>query len=262
MCFVVFDVGFLWCMGVLGCCVQCCGDHLYSILSCFHLGAHPLFLQFCGTQGVYFWVVGVLPFCDSAAGGVGIGGVGGWLGCWIWWCSCGLGGVGVGGVWFAKFCEGAAAPQTPPICVGLVVGVWFGQFCVGAAAPQAPLICVDLSLGLSPRLSLDLSLGLSPRLSLDLSLGLSPRLSLDLSLGLWASGWVTGCEPPIFRTGLCPFIQLSVLDQKGCKKHKNWKTAQNQTSQKTTHHMTAILMGEQQFFNIAECKRAEKPKIA
>ena len=142
VCFVVFDVGFLWCMGVLGCCVQCCGDHLYSILSCFHLGAHPLFLQFCGTQGVYFWVVGVLPFCDSAAGGVGIGGVGGWLGCWIWWCSCGLGGVGVGGVWFAKFCEGAAAPQTPPqfvwawwwVC-GLANSVW------GLLPPRPPNLC-------------------------------------------------------------------------------------------------------------------------
>ena len=88
---------------------------------------------------------------------------------------------------------------------------------------------------------------------------------VGLSLGVVSgalSQAVSGCFPPIFRTGLCPFIQLSVLDQKGFKKHKNWKTAQNQTSPKTTHHMTAILMGEQQFFNIAECKRAEKPKIA
>ena len=50
---------------------------------------------------------------------------------------------------------------------------------------------------------------------------------------LWGS--LPGCLwlfPHIFRTGLCPFIQLSVLDQKGSKKHKNWKTAQNQTSPK------------------------------
>ena len=261
MCFVVFDVGFLWCMGVLGCCVQCCGDHLYSILSCFHLGAHPLFLQFCGTQGVYFWVVGVLPFCDSAAGGVGIGGVGGWLGCWIWWCSCGLGGVGVGGVWFVKFCEGAAAPQTPPICVGLVVGVWFGQFCVGAAAPQAPLICVDLSLGLSPRLSLDLSLGLSPRLSLDLSLGLSPRLSLDLSLGLWASGWVTGCEPPIFRTGLCPFIQLSVLDQKGLKKTQKLENCTKTKIPNNNPPHDCNLKGRTTVFQHCRMQKSRKAKI-
>ena len=138
--------------------------------------------------------------------------------------------------------------------------MWFGQFCVGAAAPQAPLICVDLSLGLSPRLSLDLSLGLSPRLSLDLSLGLCPRLFLDLSLGLWASGWVTGCEPPIFRTGLCPFIQLSVLDQKGCKKHKNWKTAQNQTSTKSNPPHDCNLNGGTTVFQHCRMQKSRKTK--
>ena len=198
-------------------------------------------IQLLGVLGL----VGLVGGWVAGFGGAAVGLVG------LVWVVCGL----------PNSVRGLLPPRPPPICVGLVVGVWFGQFCVGAAAPQAPLICVDLSLGLSPRLSLDLSLGLSPRLSLDLSLGLSPRLSLDLSLGLWASGWVTGCEPPIFRTGLCPFIQLSVLDQKGHKKHKNWKTAQKQKSQTTTHHMTAILKAEQQFFNIAECKRAEKPKI-
>ena len=58
---------------------------------------------------------------------------------------------------------------------------------------------------------------------------------VGLSLGVVSgalSQAVSGCFPPIFRTGLCPFIQLSVLDQKGSKKHKNWKTAQNQTSTK------------------------------
>ena len=153
----------------------------------------------------------------------------------------------------------AAHPIGPQ---SIAIGVhWILPLCKGTHNSFASRLSLDLSLGLSFRLSLDLSLGLSLRLSLDLSLGLCLRLSLDLSLGLCASGWVSGCEPPIFRTGLCPFIQLSVLDQKGFKKHKNWKTAQNQTSQTTTHHMTAILMGEQQFFNIAECKRAEKPKI-
>ena len=141
-----------------------------------------------------------------------------------------IGGVGVGG-----WCGGCS-------------GVWWVWWCLDLSLGLSPRLSLDLSLGLSLRLSLDLSLGLSLRLSLDLSLGLCLRLSLDLSLGLCASGWVSGCEPPIFRTGLCPFIQLSVLDQKGFKKHKNWKTAQNQTSQTTTHHMTAILMGEQQFF--------------
>ena len=80
---------------------------------------------------------------------------------------------------------------------------------------------------------------------------------------LWGS--LPGCLwlfPHIFRTGLCPFIQLSVLDQKGFKNTKTGKQHKTKHHQKTTHHMTAILMGEQQFFNIAECKRAEKPKIA
>ena len=82
-----------------------------------------------------------------------------------------------------------------------------------------------------------------------LSLGLSPRLSLVVF-------------HPFSGLDYALLSNFLFLIKRGSKKHKNWKTAQNQTSQTTTHHMTAILMGEQQFFNIAECKRAEKPKIA
>ena len=198
-------------------------------------------IQLLGVLGL----VGLVGGWVAGFGGAAVGLVG------LVWVVCGL----------PNSVRGLLPPRPPPNLCGPGGGCVVWPILCGGCCPQAPLICVDLSLGLSPRLSLDLSLGLSPRLSLDLSLGLSPRLSLDLSLGLWASGWVTGCEPPIFRTGLCPFIQLSVLDQKGHKKHKNWKTAQKQQSQTTTHHMTAILKAEQQFFNIAECKRAEKPKF-
>ena len=84
--------------------------------------------------------------------------------------------------------------------------------------------------------------------------------------GLWVvCGWSVGGSVAVNH--LCSGLDSALLPNflflinKVFKNHKIWKTAQNQTSQTTTHHMIAILLGEQQFFNIAECKRAEKPKI-
>ena len=78
---------------------------------------------------------------------------------------------------------------------------------------------------------------------------------------LWGS--LPGCLwlfPPIFRTGLCPFIQLSVLDQKGSKKHKNWKTAQNQTSPKNNPPHDCNLNGRTTVFQHCRMQKSRKTK--
>ena len=73
---------------------------------------------------------------------------------------------------------------------------------------------------------------------------------------------VSGCEPPIYRTGLCPFIQLPGLDQK-----KDPKTTKTENQHNTKHptqqpnNMHTILIGGTTVFNLAECQPAEKPQI-
>ena len=87
---------------------------------------------------------------------------------------------------------------------------------------------------------------------------------VGLSLGVVSgalSQAVSGCFHPFSGLDYALLSNFLFLIKRGSKKHKNWKTAQKQKSQTTTHHMTAILKAEQQFFNIAECKRAEKPKF-
>ena len=86
---------------------------------------------------------------------------------------------------------------------------------------------------------------------------------VGLSLGVVSgalSQAVSGCFPPIFRTGLCPFIQLSVLDQKGSKKHKNWKTAQNQTSTNSNPPHDCNLNGGTTVFQHCRMQKSRKTK--
>ena len=82
-----------------------------------------------------------------------------------------------------------------------------------------------------------------------LSLGLSPRLSLAVF-------------HPFSGLDYALLSNFLFLIKRGPKNTKTGKQHKTKHPQNPTHHMTAILMGEQQFFNIAECKRAEKPKIA
>ena len=63
-------------------------------------------------------------------------------------------------------------------------------------------------------------------------------------------------------TGLCLFIQLSGIDQKGDPKTtKTGKLHNHIHPTQQPHHMITILMGEELFFNLAECQSTEKPKI-
>ena len=147
---------------------------------------------------------GVLPFCVSAAGGLGLVGLKGWLGCWIW---------------LVQLCDWWGW------CGWLVWWVQWGL--VGLGGGLGGL--VGLSLGV-----------------------VSGALSQAVS----------GCFPPIFRTGLCPFIQLSVLDQKGSKKHKNWKTAQNQTFPKNNPpHDCNLTGGNNSFSTLQNAKEQKNQKL-
>ena len=75
MCFVVFDVGFSVLHGCAGLLCSVLWTPLYGILSCFAPRGPPTFLQFGVPKDCIFVLFGVLPFCVSAAGGVGVGGV-------------------------------------------------------------------------------------------------------------------------------------------------------------------------------------------
>ena len=65
VCFVVYGVGFMCTMGVLGCCVQCCGTSGRACLGCVVPRGHPLLLHLVVPNGVHFcvvWGVALLPF--------------------------------------------------------------------------------------------------------------------------------------------------------------------------------------------------------
>ena len=88
---------------------------------------------------------------------------------------------------------------------------------------------------------------------------------VGLSLGVVSgalSQAVSGCFHPFSGLDYALLSNFLFLIKRGPKNTKTGKQHKTKHPQNPTHHMTAILMGEQQFFNIAECKRAEKPKIA
>ena len=62
-------------------------------------------------------------------------------------------------------------------------------------------------------------------------------------------------------TGLCPFIQLSGIDQQGDSKPQKLENFTTQTSHTTAPPHDYNLNGGRAVFNLAECQSTEKPKI-
>ena len=88
---------------------------------------------------------------------------------------------------------------------------------------------------------------------------------VGLSLGVVSgalSQAVSGCFHPFSGLDYALLSNFLFLIKSGPKNTKTGNSTKPNIHKNPAHHMTAILMGEQQFFNIAECKRAEKPKIA
>ena len=79
--------------------------------------------------------------------------------------------------------------------------------------------------------------------------------------GLWVvCGWVSGCEPPMFRTGLCPFTQLSVLDQQGVQKPQNLENSTKPNIPNNNPPHDCNLIGGTTVFQHCRMQKSRKAK--